>query len=222
MDLIGIICTVVGTIISILGGVWFIVQRAFKSGINSQRLDSLEDSHKEVKESISNLPCSEHKNNISKFDLRYKELQQTIVSTNCIVTEINKWIIKLDSGMVDKLVRKASPLKMTGLGEALFIASGADIALKNNLDSLIKEIEEINPKTAYDVENESLNILLRNMGSPMFDPIKKYLYYSPENIKLKDPEDGCMKEISISIHHIAKLMSINLRDAYLKKHNDIL
>lgn len=222
MDRLEIIFSLIGAIAIILGGVWFIVQRAFNSGVDKQRLNHLESSHRELLTNVSELPCTKHKEEIQKFDLKYDELQRLITSTNDLVTEINKWIIKSDAEMVDKLVRKASPLKMTPLGEVLFIKSGAKDTMVNNIDNLIKELEEINPKTAYDVENESLNILLKNIGNPIFDKVKQYLYYSPEKVTLEDPEDGKLKELPVSIHHIAKLMSVYLRDEYLRKHTNIV
>ena len=94
--------------------------------------------------------------------------------------------------------------------------------IDNNIDFLIKELEDINPQTAYDVEEEALSYLLRNMGNEMFADIKKFLYYSPDTIQLKDPSSGEDKDVRLSMQSIIKLMSIYLRDLYLKKHSNIV
>ena len=59
--------------------------------------------------------------------------------------------MKFDNDMIDKLAKKASPLKMTPLGEVLFEKSSAKKTIDNNIDFLIKELEDINPQTAYEV-----------------------------------------------------------------------
>lgn len=153
---------------------------------------------------------------------RYNELQRIVSSTNDMVVEINKWLMKFDNDMIDKLAKKASPLKMTPLGEVLFEKSSAKKTIDNNIDFLIKELEDINPQTAYDVEEEALSYLLRNMGNEIFTDIKQFLYYSPDTIQLKDPVSGEEKDVRLSMQSIIKLMSIYLRDLYLKKHPNIV
>ena len=175
----------------------------------------------DTRDKVDKLPCEKHKDEIRSSDQKYNELQRIVTSTNDMVVEINKWLMKFDNDMIDKLARKASPLKMTPLGEVLFEKSFAKKAIDNNIDFLIKELEEINPKTAYDVEEESLGYLLRNMGNEMFSEIKQFLYYSPDIIYLKDPSSGEEKEVKLSIQYIIKLMSIYLRDKYLEKYPNI-
>ncbi|MEG0519187.1 MAG: hypothetical protein RR555_10035 [Bacteroidales bacterium] len=53
MSTIEIVCALIGAIATILGGVWFIVKQAVKSGVNMQRLDAIE-------KNTSCLPCSSH------------------------------------------------------------------------------------------------------------------------------------------------------------------
>ena len=61
MDRLEIIFSLIGAIAIILGGVWFIVQRAFNSGVDKQRLNHLESSHRELLTNVSELPCTKHK-----------------------------------------------------------------------------------------------------------------------------------------------------------------
>ena len=176
----------------------------------------------ETRNKVENLPCDNHNDDIRDSGQRYNELQRIVSSTNDMVVEINKWLMKFDNDMIDKLAKKASPLKMTPLGEVLFEESSAKKTIDNNIDFLIKELEDINPQTAYDVEEEALSYLLRNMGSEIFADIKQFLYYSPDTIQLKDPASGEDKAVRLSMQSIIKLMSIYLRDLYLKKHPDIV
>ena len=176
----------------------------------------------EIKDKVEKLPCDKHKDDIRDSGQRYNELQRIVSSTNDMVVEINKWLMKFDNDMIDKLAKKASPLKMTPLGEVLFEKSSAKKTIDNNIDFLIKELEDINPQTAYDVEEEALSYLLRNMGNEIFTDIKKFLYYSPDTIQLKDTFSGEDKDVRLSMQSIIKLMSIYLRDLYLKKHPNIV
>ena len=95
------------------------------------------------------------------------------------------------------------------------------IILAQNIDFLMEELEKINPTTAYDVEEEALGFLLRNMGHEMFTDIKQFIYYSPDTIELLDPASNTNKAVKLSMQSIVKLMSIYLRDIYLSKHSDI-
>ena len=174
-----------------------------------------------TRKAVDDLPCEKHKDDIRNSDLRYKELQRIVSSTNDMVVEINKWLMKFDNDMIDKLAKKASPLKMTPLGNVLFVKSSAKKTIDDNIDFLMEELEKINPTTAYDVEEEALGFLLRNMGHEMFTDIKQFIYYSPDTIELLDPASNTNKAVKLSMQSIVKLMSIYLRDIYLSKHSDI-
>lgn len=170
---------------------------------------------------VDDLPCERHKEDILKSDNRYNSLEKIVSSTNDMVIEINKWLMKFDNDMIDKLAKKGSPLKMTPVGKILFEQSYGKEAIDNNIEFLLEELEKINPKTAYDVEEESLGFLLKNVGHEMFEEIKKFIYYSPDVIIIKDPETEENNEVKITLQYIVKLMSIYLRDIYLSKHPDI-
>ena len=198
---------------------WIVVLVAI---IATWRVSKYHTKLEEIKDKVEKLPCDKHKDDIRDSGQRYNELQRIVSSTNDMVVEINKWLMKFDNDMIDKLAKKASPLKMTPLGEVLFEKSSAKKTIDNNIDFLIKELEDINPQTAYDVEEEALSYLLRNMGNEIFTDIKQFLYYSPDTIQLKDPVSGEDKDVRLSMQSIIKLMSIYLRDLYLKKHPNIV
>lgn len=205
MNTIEIIGIVIGAIASILGGMWFIINKATKSGIKEHRLSSVESS-------ISQLPCHDHKDKLSQNEMAYKEIQKTAESTNNMLTELSKWAMRLDSDMIDKLAKKSSPLKMTEVGAFLFEKSTAKEAIDNNKEFLIDEIRKATPKTEYDIEEKALDFLLKNMGHEMFDSVKNFIYYSPDTIIF----DKTGEEIKFNMQSIIKLMSIYLRDVYIE------
>lgn len=188
-------------IVSII--VWFL-SRYFKK---------LEESRKKVEA----LPCQEHKTSISELI----GMRMTVDSINDQVTEISKWIMRVDDSMINPLAKKCSPRVMTQMGKTLFKISGAEKALAENSPLLIDEIEGQSPQTPYDVEDAALNTLLKNISHPMFNDIKNYIYYQPEFIVLQD-ENGENREVRISLISIVRLMSIQLRDMYLEKHPEVI
>lgn len=180
-------------------------------------LTKLEYSHKKLSNKVSELPCKENKQSIQELH----GMKSTLISINDQVGEITKWIMHMDDGMIDTLARKCSPRQMTKMGMELFDISGAKSAIDENIDLFIGEIEGKKPKTPFDAENYALDVLISNITSPIFNGIKNYIYYQPEIIKLTN-ENGEEKEVKISLNTLIRLMSIELRDRYLKKHPEIM
>lgn len=148
-------------------------------------------------------------------------IKNTVNSMNDMLIEITNWLMKFDNSTIDRLAKKNSPLTMTGMGKNLFEQTPAKKTVDENMDFLLGEIDKSAPMTAYDVENVSLNVLLSNMGNDLFAEIKKFIYYSPDKIKVHNPETNAEEEVSPSIMVLAKLMSIYLRDKYLELHPEI-
>lgn len=183
---------------------------------------------KSINEKVGELPCEKHRCDIDGAQDNYKELLRVTNEVNISVSgiedrliEVSKWIIKKDSKMTDALMTKASPLNITPLGYVVYKESNAEKLMNENISVFINTLSEINPKTAYDVENESYNIILKNTGQPFFKPIKDYLYIAPDPAKFVNPKTKKEVEISLSLPQIAKLMSLVLRNEYLKLHPEI-
>lgn len=193
---------VIGIIVAVAVAAW-LVSRYFKK---------LEDSRKKV----DALPCDAHKNDIDRLS-RMEAKVDSIVEQ---VSDISKWIMHLDEGMIDSLARKCSPMSMTKIGRDLFNDSGAKKTMDENADFLLSELEIRNPQTPFDVEDEALSVLLANMSHPMFNEIKSYLYYKPGRITFTD-ENGESKDVRVSMFGIVRLMGLDLRDRYLARHPEI-
>lgn len=131
-----------------------------------------------------------------------------------MLVELSKWVMKMDESMIERLAKKASPLRMTEAGEYLFNKSGADKALAELSGRLLNEIELSAPRTEYDVEQKALELLLKNMGDKAFDTVKKFIYYSPDSITVESTGE----DIKFDMYAIVNLMGIKLRDLYLNTH----
>ncbi|OAV71206.1 hypothetical protein Barb6_01494 [Bacteroidales bacterium Barb6] len=171
--------------------------------------------HKELLQTkVDNLPCKKH-----GYDI--EEVKQIGESTIEMLVYIKNWVMKRDPDMIDTLAQKASPLKMTPLGELFLEVSSAKKAVDNHLDYLIGELEKTKPRKPYDVDENSASVLSENTGGEIFDDIKQYLYESPDIITLIDPESKKEQEIKLSMHLVIRLMGIYLRDKYFERHPDI-
>lgn len=171
----------------------------------------------EVEDKVNNLPCESHHQSIQE----HSSMKSTLDSINEQVTEISKWIMHLDGNMIDILSQKCSPRMMTALGKNLFEISGARKTIDENADFLIQEIAGRNPMTPYDVEDVALDVLLGNLAHPLFNEIKNFIYYQPEEVELVG-ENDMRQKVRISLCAIIKLMSLELRDRFLAAHPEIL
>jgi hypothetical protein len=201
-------------------GIWLLIGGAaawFASGV-MHRI-------KKAEEKIEKLPLPEHylelKNEMKDvrrtMDDFIQSVKDYIRSNDERLNEMSAWIMKTDVSMIDTL-KRYSPLSMTPAGEILFEQTPARKLVDDNLEYLIKEIEERNPATPYDVEEIALRVMIRNINHPMYNELKNYLYDSPETIPIKDPETNKEKNMAINMNVAMRLMSIYLRDLYLDTH----
>ena len=198
---------IVGLVLIVAVFVWLIAKAFFNA---RQQLE-------ETAKTVKNLPCNSHAESIRE----HSSLKTTLDSINEQVTEISKWIMHLDGNMIDVLSQKCSPRIMTALGRNLFEKSGAKKTIDDNIDFLIHEIANRKPATPYDVENVALDVLLGNLAHPMFNEVKNYLYYQPEEVELEG-NSGEHRKVRISLSAIIKLMSLEVRDRYLTAHPEVL
>lgn len=207
MDIIEVICTVIGAVGVILSGVWFIVTRATKQGIGEYRLSDVENK-------LSSLPCADHDASLSIHTRNLEGLSGVLEENKNMLIELSKWAMKLDVDMIDRLAKKSSPLKMTEAGLYLFSKSGAEKALSNISDRLIALMDESELRTGYDIEQKALEVLLRATGDKAFDDVKDFIYNSPDTITIEETGES----VRFNLYAIVKLMSIKLRDMYIERH----
>ena len=194
----------IGIIAAVLGGIWALLQLAFKVGAVYNRLASLENAHKE-------LPCEERRTSMEEHKTDIREMKKMLENNNEILNELAKWAMQRDKGMIEKLAKKASPLKMTKAGEELYKASHSDEALAKMKNMLMDKISGYKPRTKYDIEEAALDVLIKNMNNEHMDVVKNFVYESPDTFTTSSGE-----EVSFNLFALIKLMSIDLRDSYIK------
>jgi hypothetical protein len=92
----------------------------------------------------------------------------------------------------------------------------AQKTIDENLNFFTSEIEKQTPKTAYDVEERSLNVLLENTGREIFNRIKNYVYFNPEEMEFAGQKS------KINFYVVLRVMSVYLRDKYFEKHPELI
>lgn len=191
MNVIEIICTVIGAVATILGGVWFILSKVFKMGQTSVRIDNIEKSVTELENMTEHLPCNAHHDDITKI--------KTV-----LVEKYPK------SSSVFSM--KSSPRKLNPTGEKLFAAINGEQFLKDNKERLFGYISDNSPLVALDVEQLSNAACLSLVSTPAFNSMKNYVYNEPTWTL----PDG--KQYDITINDICFVLGLRLRDMYLSEH----
>lgn len=169
-------------------------------------------------EKLDKLPCGDHKDNIAENRRTIDRITSTLNDNKEMLVRLSKWAMKVDNSLIDSLSVKCSPMRMTKSGECLYKLSGADKALERMNAKLIEGIENASPRTEYDVEDLAYEMLIRNMGDIALDPVKRFVYYSPD--KLHIDETG--EDIRFDLYSILRLMGIRLRDIYLETHKELI
>ena len=119
--------------------------------------------------------------------------------------ELSDRISRLEGGIerdraVSEYVRRKSPLSLTEKGKALLLDSKGKDYIDANIDSLIKDINDVSPKTPYDVQELAKKILEQRSNDDSFNQIKEFAYKQGFELNL-----------------IIEVMRIYLRDKALTK-----
>jgi hypothetical protein len=178
----------IGAIAVILGGVWFIIRQAFKSGINARRLE-------EIEKNTSNLPCILHGDDLLKI--------KSIL--------IQKYP---SSGNIFSI--KTSPRKLNELGLKLFNDINGNGFLEENKDTLFKFITESNPMAELDVEQAANSACLSLIPTSSFKRMKDFVYNSP-TIEIEDGKKYDITLNDICFVLSIPLRDMYLRDVWLNR-----
>lgn len=205
MDIISIIGIIIPSIAAILAGVWFIVQRAFKSGINSNRLA-------EIEKRTCNARCDLHSQDIDSLKQDIKEMKGDIIAIKSLLMMKHKNASNIFS-------IKSSPRRLNENGMKLLAAINGNEFLQKNKDFLFSKVDGYKPKTALDVENAANIACTTNIDNEIFNDMKYFVYNSPSFL-IKD-ENGKECSYDISLSDICFVLSIPLRDMYLEAHVEI-
>lgn len=83
MKFIEVIGIIVPTIAAILGGVWFIVQRALGSSVNNHRLE-------EVEKKVCNAQCDIHQRDIAQLGIDLKDIKNDVIAIKSMAKKYRK------------------------------------------------------------------------------------------------------------------------------------
>lgn len=146
-----------------------------------------------------------------------KRSSETLNALNHRLSEVSKSIAAL-KGSGKKFAVKNSPRKLNGLGERVYREIEGEAFLEAHGARLAGMIAERKPKTAYDVERYATEACLRISDDDIFNGMKDFVYNAP-SYKVEG-EDGKEHPYDLTLEDVCFILSIPLRDRYLKE-NDI-
>ena len=192
--------------------------------MHPDEIDTAKTKTEKIEENIIKLPCDSHKESIIDLKTVTTKLETNVTAilnrmdTVCEqLTEISRWIMKTDPAEIDRIAPTFSPRRLSAAGVELYTISGAKKIVDDNEDLLVEDIHKMNPLTPPDVEDDSYAVLMKRLSEPMFNEVKNYIYYQPEMVTVKD-EKGEDVTVRLSLLLLVKLMSIDLRDKYIRKY----
>jgi len=161
-------------------------------------------------------PLEQTINNHSEILKKFEEHSDCLAhkeSIKIIDNKLNAIIIILASKFPDtapQLTITHSPRQLTDIGRKLYKDSGASKMLEENIDYFIESLNKLDIKTAFDVETQSLSLLLTSSDMPIFVDIKNWVYNNSE-----------FEGINITFSEVCFVSSIELRNEYLKRNPEI-
>ena len=171
-----------------------------------------------VEDTIKELPCSKHDDlyhRIVETEEAVKELPRLRYDINEIKQElvaIRTYLTVKDTDVENVFTKKHSPRELNEAGEKLYADIKGKEFLDKNKDILIQGIDNKAPKTALDVEESALEVIVSLIDNDMFIGMKNWVYNSsPRKVIL----DGVEKDYSISMNDVCFVLSLPLRNMSL-------
>lgn len=221
------IVTILGIIVPVLAGVWFIVYKAFGVGRFTQRVAHLENR-------TCNAACDTHDRDIVNMKDDVMSIKSLLTVHDKDITDIKEDmrsvkdnLTKVSSLMLLKYKEagklfsiKNSPRQLNDIGKQVFSEIRGEEFLQTNKDFLFSLLDSYHPKTALDVENAAHAVCAISTDSEIFNGIKNFVYNS-SSYSMKG-ENGETKLYDLSLPDVCFILSLPLRDMYLAAHPEIL
>lgn len=176
-----------------------------------------------VEHKLGTLECSTHAEEISKLKsmegLPCKEHSEIYHSIKEDLARI-EGILTIRNPKAYRFSAKRSPRQLNEEGIKIFEAIKGQEFLDANFALFESCIDKKQPKTALDVETYALEVLLYNLNLDIFNPIKDWVYNSPA-IEMTD-KNGTVSEYSLTISDVCFILSLPLRNMYLKGHSEFV
>ena len=164
---------------------------------------------------------------VGRLEARLDKLASTNDSHDISIRKLQMEMLKVRTFIKTKfptsqtvLSEKKSPAQLNEFGRKLFADMGGSDFLSKNGIYLLQKMEEKNPKTAFDVESTAHEVLILATNEEMFNKIKNKVYNYPYMDILK--RDGEMVKYEVSLADVCFVLSLSLRDMYLKAHPEVL
>lgn len=185
MNTIEVICTILGTTISVVGcmvlAMTFLLRRERNIALRDKKIEDVEIKIKE-------LPCERNMYDIATMRVIMAQKFPEISNAFSI---------------------KHSPRQLNDIGERIYEEIKGEEFINANIDLLFGFIREANPKTAYDIEQQSYMAIAICIPMDIFNVFKDYVYNAP----LVNIGDNTTKEITLN--DVCFILSIPLRDKYM-------
>lgn len=198
MTTIEIICTVIGAVATVLGGMYYLFVFVLQLGKDREHRINFENATKE---------------GLDQINKRLDKVCDTVLEHTTALVEIYAILGRKYPKRRKLFMQKHSPYRLTELGKKICDEVQGEKFLQDNKDVLFEYIDEHKPLTRLDVEELAAQALFRQTSKPIFNYIKDYVYEAPS---YKDV-DGEMSKLTIG--DICFILSIPLRDMYLKERN---
>lgn len=209
-ELIGLAVTI---ITAILGGIWFIFNKIFHLGRFSQRFDNMD-------KRTCNADCDNHSRDIEKMRNNIESVKALFSSHDDDIKAIKGLLLIKHKEAANLFSIKNSPRQLNEIGERVYRDMNGEDFLNKNKDYLFSLINGYNPKTALDVENAAHAICVTSLENEIFNGLKNFVYNSP-SYKITD-RDGNERMYDLAMSDICFILSLPLRDMYLKAHPEIV
>lgn len=162
------------------------------------------------------LPCATNEKNIEKHNDFVEQIRNDINDIKSCINDVQTYLISKNSDAAPIFSRKNSPRQLNELGKKVYEEIKGEEFLEENKELFISSIANRNPLTDLDVEEYALSVLIENTNKPLFNGLKTWVYNSP-SIQIPTDKDGGTKEYTITMNDICFILSIPLRDMYIRE-----
>lgn len=202
---IEVIAIAIGAVATVLGGVWFMLQKAFGYGRLVSRID-------DVHQRTTNASCDAHDKAIGALKCDMQRIKQDMTSVKTFLSTKYKEESFIFS-------RKHCPRRLNEVGLRLYKEIDGEKFLQEHREFFFSKIEQMHPKTPFDVDNNAYYVCGAYTNEDIFNGLKNFLYNAPV-YRIKD-ENGVERNYDLSLSDVCFVLSLPLRDMYLEAHPEL-
>lgn len=226
-----VIGTFVATLASLFGGLsWFVARMDKKFEAVDKRFEKQEEKFDQKLDKLEqrvDAKLTDIKNEIQRVEKAAERADATLRTELARLAEkgeergrqtlqlrekFNRLVAILEKAfpeiMFNDVTMKASPRKLSPIGEMIYKEIDGDTFLNENEIRLFQYIDDMKPRVALDVEMYAFSACRSLSSLPVFDRLKDYIFNRADI----DGENG---KISLSIAIVCEVLAIPLRDRYM-------